>query len=134
MDYRDIPSMKDSDGTSWKGAFDRVVSIEMMEAIGREFMEGFWGVVEGAMRGGSGADAVGVVQVITIPEAREFTFHWDRGSLTLNVYRFIGLEKYSSEVDFIRKWVRFRSSLRSSVSGAYCRIMEQFRPVYHRSE
>ena len=31
MDYRSILTKVDADGTSWQGAFDRVVSIEMME-------------------------------------------------------------------------------------------------------
>jgi cyclopropane-fatty-acyl-phospholipid synthase len=62
MDYRDMPG-------EWEGAFDRVVSVEMIEAVGREFLETFWGKVEWAMKR---KDAVGVVQVITIPESSEW--------------------------------------------------------------
>ncbi|KAF9046312.1 S-adenosyl-L-methionine-dependent methyltransferase [Panaeolus papilionaceus] len=75
MDYRDMP-------LEWKGRFDRVVSVEMIEAVGREFLEKYWEVVDWALDKKRG---VGVVQVITIPEAR--------------------FEKYSREVDFIQKWV-----------------------------
>ena len=32
MDYRNMPP-------EWEGAFDRVVSVEMVEAVGREYME-----------------------------------------------------------------------------------------------
>lgn len=32
MDYRDMPP-------EWEGAFDRVVSVEMVEAVGKEFLE-----------------------------------------------------------------------------------------------
>lgn len=32
MDYRDMPK-------EWEGAFDRLVSVEMVEAVGREFLE-----------------------------------------------------------------------------------------------
>lgn len=32
MDYRAMPS-------EWDGAFDRVVSVEMIEAVGKEYME-----------------------------------------------------------------------------------------------
>lgn len=32
LDYRDMPP-------EWEGAFDRVVSVEMVEAVGREYME-----------------------------------------------------------------------------------------------
>lgn len=60
MDYRAMP-------LAWKGAFDRVISIEMIEAVGQEFLEKYWSVVDWAMKPLGG---VGVVQVITIPEAR----------------------------------------------------------------
>ncbi|KAG8731927.1 hypothetical protein FRC10_001359 [Ceratobasidium sp. 414] len=58
MDYRSIPD-------SWNALFDRFVSVEMIEAVGLEFLPTYWGVVERCMKP---RDAVGVVQVITIPE------------------------------------------------------------------
>lgn len=64
MDYRAMPA-------EWEGAFDRVVSVEMLEAVGVEFLEEYWRVVDWALKKGVGVDAVGVVQCITIPEARE---------------------------------------------------------------
>lgn len=60
MDYRDMPP-------EWEGVFDRVVSVEMIEAVGAEFLETYWKVVDWAMKLKGG---VGVVQVISIPEAR----------------------------------------------------------------
>ena len=60
MDYRSMPE-------SWKASFDRLVSIEMMEAVGREYMNTFWKQMNWAMKPKS---AVGVVQCITLPEAR----------------------------------------------------------------
>ncbi|KII86625.1 hypothetical protein PLICRDRAFT_114061 [Plicaturopsis crispa FD-325 SS-3] len=77
MDYRAMPA-------EWAGAFDRVVSVEMIEAVGQEFLGTFWETVDWAMKKD---DAVGVVQVITIPEPR--------------------YERYIREIDFIRKWVLF---------------------------
>ncbi|KAJ6525285.1 CFS1-like protein [Mycena vulgaris] len=77
MDYRNMPA-------EWEGAFDRVVSIEMIEAVGSEFLVGYWKTVDWAMKPVGG---VGCVQVITIPEAR--------------------FERYIREIDFIRKWVIF---------------------------
>ncbi|KAF8329871.1 S-adenosyl-L-methionine-dependent methyltransferase [Amanita rubescens] len=59
MDYRKMPS-------DWENAFDRVVSIEMMEHVGEDFLEEFWRMVHWAMKL---KDAIGVVQVITMPEA-----------------------------------------------------------------
>ncbi|KAJ7095728.1 CFS1-like protein [Mycena belliarum] len=75
MDYRNMPA-------EWEGAFDRVVSIEMIEAVGSEFLVGYWKMVDWAMKP---LGAVGCVQVITIPEAR--------------------FDRYIREIDFIRKWV-----------------------------
>ncbi|KAG6849985.1 hypothetical protein C0991_010852 [Blastosporella zonata] len=50
----------------WKGAFDRVVIVEMIEDVGAEFYEKFWEVIDWAMKKKGGA---GVIQVTTIPEA-----------------------------------------------------------------
>ncbi|KDR82375.1 hypothetical protein GALMADRAFT_220377 [Galerina marginata CBS 339.88] len=77
MDYRNMPP-------EWEGRFSRFVSVEMIEAVGREFLEGYWQVVDWAMEK---KGSVGVVQVISIPEAR--------------------FERYIQEIDFIRKWVVF---------------------------
>ncbi|KZS93423.1 cyclopropane-fatty-acyl-phospholipid synthase [Sistotremastrum niveocremeum HHB9708] len=75
VDYRNLPP-------EWEGLFDRVVSIEMIEAVGHEFLSTYWGVIDWAMKKKGG---VGVVQAITIPEPR--------------------FERYVREIDFIRKWV-----------------------------
>ncbi|KAH8113549.1 cyclopropane-fatty-acyl-phospholipid synthase [Phellopilus nigrolimitatus] len=77
LDYRAMPP-------AWKGAFDRVVSVEMVEAVGREYLEEYWRVIDWALKTDVG---VGVVQGITIPEAR--------------------FERYVGEIDFIQKWVIF---------------------------
>ncbi|RPD62533.1 cyclopropane-fatty-acyl-phospholipid synthase [Lentinus tigrinus ALCF2SS1-7] len=77
LDYRNMPA-------EWEGAFDRLVSVEMVEAVGREYMETYWAKIDWALNKETG---VGVVQGITIPEAR--------------------FEQYMREVDFIRKWVLF---------------------------
>ena len=77
LDYRGI-----LDNASWHQAFDRMISVEMMEAVGKQYLGTFWNVVDWALKKD---DAVGVVQVITIPEAR--------------------VANYDREVDFIQKWV-----------------------------
>ncbi|EDR13177.1 cyclopropane-fatty-acyl-phospholipid synthase, partial [Laccaria bicolor S238N-H82] len=59
VDYRAMPA-------EWEGVFDRVISVEMIENVGHEFLERYWSVVDWAMKKKGG---VGVVQVITIPEA-----------------------------------------------------------------
>ena len=45
----------------------RVISVEMIEAVGAEFMDTYWNVVDWALKIDKG---VAVVQVITLPEAR----------------------------------------------------------------
>ena len=64
MDYRNMPS-------DWKNVFDRVISIEMIEHVGKDFLEAFWSAVHWAMKP---KDAIGVVQVITMPEASRSLF------------------------------------------------------------
>ncbi|QRV78151.1 cyclopropane-fatty-acyl-phospholipid synthase [Ceratobasidium sp. AG-Ba] len=76
MDYRSIPE-------SWNGIFDRVISIEMVEAVGLEFLPTYWGVLERCMKP---REAVGVVQSSTMPEPR--------------------YANYIQGIDFIRKWLR----------------------------
>jgi cyclopropane-fatty-acyl-phospholipid synthase len=66
MDYRAMPQ-------DWEGSFDRFISVEMIEAVGKEFLETYWNIVNWALKE---KDAVGVVQVITIPEASKFLFTW----------------------------------------------------------
>ncbi|KAH9852500.1 CFS1-like protein [Lenzites betulinus] len=80
MDFRQC-----MDKPEWAGAFDRFISIEMIENVGREFIEEYWKVVDWALNPKS---AIGVVQVISMPEAR------------IPAYDAAG-------VDFIQKWVFF---------------------------
>ncbi|KAI4521657.1 CFS1-like protein [Schizophyllum commune Loenen D] len=75
MDYRDMPP-------DWEHAFDRIVSIEMLEAVGQEYIPTYFAKLDWALKF---KDACGVIQCITIPEAR--------------------FERYIREIDFIRKWI-----------------------------
>ncbi|KAL9935934.1 hypothetical protein V8E36_005511 [Tilletia maclaganii] len=75
LDYRDMPA-------SWSDSFDRVVSIEMLEAVGIEFLETYFAAVSRVLKRRGG---VGVFQCITIPEDR--------------------FETYKDEVDFIKKYI-----------------------------
>ncbi|KDQ13376.1 hypothetical protein BOTBODRAFT_33696 [Botryobasidium botryosum FD-172 SS1] len=78
MDFREALNKPE-----WQGAFDRFVSIEMIENVGRHFIEEYWRVVNWTMKP---ANSVGVVQVITMPEER--------------------IPRYDqSGADFIQKWI-----------------------------
>ena len=70
QDYRDV-----------RGKFDRIVSIEMLEAVGQEF----WSTYFDTLRERLSDDGVAVLQVITISESR---------------YR-----SYQQGVDFIQKYI-----------------------------
>lgn len=73
LDYRRVGSL----GVK----FDRIVSIEMIEAVGHEFLEEYFRCVERALS----EDGLVVLQVITTPEER--------------------YEQYRSSVDFIQKYI-----------------------------
>ncbi|KIJ35044.1 hypothetical protein M422DRAFT_181217, partial [Sphaerobolus stellatus SS14] len=63
MDFREYLGRPE-----WKGAFDKFISIEMMEYVGKNYMREYWNVVNWAINGKTG---VGVVQCIALPEARK---------------------------------------------------------------
>eukprot|EP00178_Gracilaria_changii_P008526 TRINITY_DN2583_c0_g1_i1.p1 TRINITY_DN2583_c0_g1~~TRINITY_DN2583_c0_g1_i1.p1 ORF type:complete len:531 (+),score=98.42 TRINITY_DN2583_c0_g1_i1:5514-7106(+) len=73
LDYRQLQSL----GVK----FDRMVSIEMMEAVGHEFLATFFREVSSVLT----AEALAVVQVITTPEER--------------------YEQYRRSTDFIQKYI-----------------------------
>jgi cyclopropane-fatty-acyl-phospholipid synthase len=73
VDYRNLPSI----GTK----YDRVVSIEMLEAVGHEFLGDFFHALDAVLQ----PDGLAVIQVITTPEAR--------------------YAEYRSSADFIQKHI-----------------------------
>lgn len=73
-DYRNMPTPE--------VLFDKVVSIEMIEAVGKEYLATYFECVDRLMKKDGG---IGVFQVITMPETR--------------------YERYCNEVDFIRRWI-----------------------------
>ncbi|RIL06516.1 MAG: SAM-dependent methyltransferase [Proteobacteria bacterium] len=48
-----------------QGSFDKVVSIEMLEAVGKEFLPDYFGAIERLLK----PDGIAVVQVITMPDS-----------------------------------------------------------------
>lgn len=74
-DYRALP-------TPTEGPYDKVVSIEMLEAVGREFLDTYFGCINKLLKPEGG---IGVFQCITMPETR--------------------YEAYSKGQDFIRKYI-----------------------------
>lgn len=74
-DYRALPMPRE-------GPYDKVVSIEMLEAVGRKFLNTYFECVDKLLKPKGG---IAVFQCITIPEAR--------------------YEAYSNGEDFIRKYI-----------------------------
>ena len=93
----------------WDGAFDRVVSIEMVEAVGLENMDAYWAAIDRVLKR---KNAAGVIQGITIPEARQS--RRDHVILFPTSRTRTGFADYSKQMDFIQKWV---SSLFHSGAG-----------------
>ncbi|KAF8181191.1 Mycolic acid cyclopropane synthetase-domain-containing protein [Mycena galopus ATCC 62051] len=77
MDFRECKLRPE-----WAGSFDRFISVEMIEHVGKNFFIDYWAVADWALRRDTG---VGVVQGISIPEAR--------------------VASYDASVDFAQKWV-----------------------------
>ncbi|KAI0250939.1 S-adenosyl-L-methionine-dependent methyltransferase [Lactifluus subvellereus] len=86
LDYREMPR-------EWDGSFDRVVSVEMVEAVGLENVEVYWTAIDRVLK----KNGAGVIQGITIPEAR--------------------FAEYSKQMDFIQKWVSKAFAISSLFPG-----------------
>ncbi|KAF7341156.1 CFS1-like protein [Mycena venus] len=76
MDFRECKLQP-----QWAGSFDKFISIEMIEHVGKDFFIEYWAVADWALKPDTG---VGVVQGISIPEAR--------------------VAAYDASVDFAQKW------------------------------
>ncbi|KAL8872130.1 MAG: hypothetical protein Q9174_002190 [Haloplaca sp. 1 TL-2023] len=74
-DYRALP-------TPAEGLYDKVVSIEMLEAVGREYLDTYFACINKLLKKDGG---IAVFQCITMPESR--------------------YEAYSKSEDFIRKYI-----------------------------
>ncbi|KAL8698342.1 MAG: hypothetical protein Q9224_001897 [Gallowayella concinna] len=74
-DYRTLP-------TPSEGLYDKVVSIEMLEAVGREYLDTYFGCINRLLKPDGG---IAVFQCITMPESR--------------------YEAYAKGEDFIRRYI-----------------------------
>ncbi|KAL8807315.1 MAG: hypothetical protein Q9182_000820 [Xanthomendoza sp. 2 TL-2023] len=74
-DYRAVP-------TPSEGLYDKVVSIEMLEAVGREYLDTYFGCINRLLKSDGG---IAVFQCITMPESR--------------------YEAYAKGEDFIRRYI-----------------------------
>ncbi|KAJ7268177.1 CFS1-like protein [Mycena haematopus] len=79
MDFRECKL-----NPEWAGSFDKFISVEMIEHVGKDFFVEYWAVANWALKPDTG---VGVVQGICIPEARAVS--------------------YNASADFAQKWVIF---------------------------
>lgn len=73
MDYRALPTPRTP--------YDKIISIEMLEAVGKEYLETYFGCIHRLLK----KDGIAVFQCITMPEGR--------------------YEAYAKGEDFIRKYI-----------------------------
>ncbi|KAJ7813882.1 Mycolic acid cyclopropane synthetase-domain-containing protein [Mycena olivaceomarginata] len=83
----------------WAGAFDRFISVEMIEHVGKDFFIEYWAVADWALKSDTGA---GVVQGISISEARTAFMHVS--SLKPSIMLSSGVASYDASVDLAQKW------------------------------
>jgi cyclopropane-fatty-acyl-phospholipid synthase len=98
MDFRECKLKPE-----WAGSFDKFISIEMIEHVGKDFFIEYWAVADWALKPDTG---VGVVQGISIPEARTtaiFAF-----LISPSITFVSGVTSYDASVDFAQKWVSDR--------------------------
>lgn len=101
VDYRDLPA----EGRT----YDRVVSIEMLEAVGEEFLPGYFEVVDRLLA----PDGIAVIQSITVPDDR--------------------YARYRRRPDFIQKHV-FPGSHCPSVGAIVSAVSARSRLLVHHLE
>ncbi|GAB0489680.1 hypothetical protein MMPV_000905 [Pyropia vietnamensis] len=70
------------DYRSVSGTFDRVVSIEMVEAVGAAYLPAYFAAVDRALV----PDGLAVLQVITVPEARWATYSTTSDFITKHIF------------------------------------------------
>ncbi|KAJ6455577.1 CFS1-like protein [Mycena vitilis] len=91
MDFRECKRKPE-----WAGSFDKFISVEMIEHVGKQFFTEYWAVADWALKSDTG---VGVVQGISIPEAR--------------------VASYSANVDFVQKWICLSADVSAVFPGGY---------------
>ncbi|MDX9733483.1 MAG: cyclopropane-fatty-acyl-phospholipid synthase family protein [Thermoanaerobaculia bacterium] len=101
VDYRDLPA----EGRT----YDRVVSVEMLEAVGEEFLPGYFEVVDRLLA----PDGIAVIQSITVPDDR--------------------YDRYRRRPDFIQKYV-FPGSHCPSVGAIVSAVSARSRLLVHHLE
>lgn len=101
VDYRDLPAERRT--------YDRVVSIEMLEAVGEEFLPGYFEVVDRLLA----PDGLAVIQSITVPDDR--------------------YARYRRRPDFIQKHV-FPGSHCPSVGAIVAAVSARSRLLVHHLE
>lgn len=91
-DYRDL-----------EGQFDRIVSIEMMEAIGHSYLGAFFGKLEQVLK----RDGLAVLQVITLPDQWYDSYRFREDWIQKYIFPGSHLPSLSAMLDAIRRRTKF---------------------------
>jgi len=121
-DYRALPTPRDGK------LYDKVVSIEMLEAVGKEYLNTYFQCVDKLLKPEGG---VAVFQCITMPESVSKTAHLcDTFELPLTLFK--RYEAYSNSDDFIRRYIfpgghlpTVTQLLDSVRAGSSCRLIPE---------
>ena len=86
----------------WKGVFDRIISIKILEYTRKEYFNIYWKIVDWALKPQTRA---GIVQVITILEASIYGLFFFSSIFGMSKTTSQGQNQYNKEIDFVQKWV-----------------------------
>ena len=124
-DYRALPTPKE-------GVYDKVVSIEMLEAVGREYLDTYFECIHRLLKADGG---IAVFQCITMPETRYEAYA--RGEDFIRKYIFPGghLPTVSQLVGSINRGSKGTLIVDSilNIGGHYAKTLRLWRESFERS-
>jgi cyclopropane-fatty-acyl-phospholipid synthase len=97
LDYREMPR-------EWEGYFDRVVSLEMVEAVGLENIDDYWSAIDRVLKKDA---ACGVIQSSTMPEASGSSLSIEAFVAVLNLFRFC--RRTQDSLPILNQWTLSRN-------------------------
>ena len=65
-----------------RGSYDKVISIEMLEAVGHDHLGSFFAICDNLLK----TDGLAVLQVITIPDARYETYRSEANWINKHIF------------------------------------------------
>lgn len=111
-DYRDV-----------KGSFDRVVSIEMLEAVGHEYFDTFFSTIDRVLKPGGRA----AIQVITIPNTRYRAYKNSVDWIQKHIFPGGHLPSVEALEESMRRVTKLRIAEKEDIGPHYATTLAQWR-------